>query len=248
MAIYKIFLCAGWLIAVQAFAGAKIDKTDKINGVSVQSGKDDSKRVYLGKISQSFPHSIESVKQAIVNFGDKCNNSYKDRRKYTDKNFICKYHNEHLVETQVIRKLKQNGWTKEPGETDRFLLARQVYNRGSFGYYELVRIYETKDAANKKSIKIVQTMLNDEQTKKYTSPLFEKDSAFDKSSSTFLLTEVSPTETSLSYQYNAETEHWILNKEVSVPQVFASISKSINDLVKTVVTESAIQSRDVASN
>ncbi len=248
MAIYKIFFCAGWLIAVQAFAGAKIDKTDKINGVSVQSGKDDSTRTYHGSISHSFPHSIETVKQAIVNFSDKCNNSYKDRRKYTNKNFICKYHNEHLVETQVIRKIKQKGWSKEPGEVDRFLLARQVYNRGSFGYYELVRIYETKNADNKKNIKIVQTMLNDEQVKKYTTPLFDKDSAFDISSSTFTLTEVSPSETSLSYQYDAETEHWILNKEVSVPQVFASISKSINDLVKTVVTESAIQSRDIASN
>jgi hypothetical protein len=248
MAIYKIFLCAGWLIAVQAFAEAKIDKKDKINGVLVQSAKDESARIYKGAITKSFPHSIDSVKQAIINFADKCNNSYKDRRKYTDKNFHCKYHNEHLVETQVIRKIKQTGWTKEEGEVDRFLLARQVYNRGSFGYYELVRIYESKDAENKRTIRVVQTMLTDSQVKNYTTPIFEKDSAFDKSISTFTLTEVKPNETALSYEYNAETKHWILNKEVSVPQVFASISKSINDLVKTVVTESAIQSRDVASN
>jgi hypothetical protein len=248
MAIYKIFLCAAWLIAVQAFAGAKIDKKDTINGVSVQTAKDDSTRIYQGSIFQSFPHSIDSVKLAIINFADKCNNSYKERRKYTDKNFNCKYHNEHLVETQVIRKIKQTGWTKEEGEIDRFLLARRVYNRGSFGYYELVRIYEKKNEDGKRTVRIVQTMLTDAEVKKYTTPIFEKDSAFDKSVSSFTLTEVSPSETSLNYEYNAETEHWILNKEVSVPQVFASISKSINDLVKTVVTESAIQSRDVASN
>jgi hypothetical protein len=123
-----------------------------------------------------------------------------------------------------------------------------VYNRGSFGYYELVRIYEYRNSDNKKVIKIVQTMLNDKQARLYTNPVFEKDSAFDESSSTFVLTEVSATETNLNYEYKAETEHWILNKEVSIPQVFASISKSINDLVKTVDLESAIQSRELASN
>jgi hypothetical protein len=247
MAIYKILLCAGWMIALQALAEAKVDKTDFINGVNVVSAKDEDVRTYQGTITKTFPHGIESVRQGVVNFADKCNNEYRDRRKYTDKNFICKYHNEHLVETQVIRNLK-SGWKKEANEIDRFVLARQVYNRGSFGYYELVRIYEYRNSDNKKVIKIVQTMLNDKQARLYTNPVFEKDSAFDESSSTFVLTEVSATETNLNYEYKAETEHWILNKEVSIPQVFASISKSINDLVKTVDLESAIQSRELASN
>lgn len=247
MAIYKFLLCAGWLIALTAFAEAKVDKTDTINGVKVTSGKSDDTRTYSGFITKKFSHSLDSVKSGVVNFSEKCNNSFKDRRKYTDKKADCKYHNEHLVETLVVRDLN-SGWTKDANEVDRFILGRQVYNRGSFGYYEMVRVYEAKNAQNQRTVTIIQSMLNDKQVKKYTKPAFEKDSAFDDSMSIFTLTETAPNETTLEYTYQASTEHFILNKEISVPQVFASISKSINDLIKTVDAESTLKSRDVASN
>lgn len=247
MAIYKILLCAGWLIALTAFAEAKIDKKDTINGVKVTSAKDDDTRTYSGQITKKFPHPIESVKSGIVNFDEKCNNDYKERRNFTDKKADCKYHNDHLVETLVVKDLK-DGWTKDANEVERYILGRQIYNRGSFGYYEMVKVFEAKNAQNQRTITIVQTMMSDKQVKKYTKPAFEKDSAFDDSMSIFTLTETAPNETTMEYTYQASTEHFILNKEISVPQVFASISKSINDLIKTVATESALKSRDVASN
>jgi hypothetical protein len=40
----------------------------------------------------------------------------------------------------------------------------------------------------------------------------------------------------------------MLNKEVSVPQVFASMSKGINDLIKAMDQESRTPMRDVAAN
>ena len=248
MAIYKIFLCAGWLIAIHAFADTKVEKQELINGVTVQTGKHDSTRMYSGSINKVIPYSLKNVSQSILNFQDRCNNSFKDRRKFTSKSVNCKYHSDNLVETIVLKNIKTSGWTKEAGEIDRFLLGRQIYNRGSFGHYELVRVYEEKNNKEQKTIRIVQTMLEDKEVKKYTKPNFEKDSAFDKTTGSFVLTETGPNETLLTYDYCSFTDHWVLNKEVSIPQVFSSISKSINDLVKTVEQESVITSRDLASN
>jgi hypothetical protein len=247
MAILKYVLCAGWMITLSAGAAAKFDKKDTISGVKVESGKKDSTRLYRGTYSKTFPFSLESVKNSVVNFHEKCNNKFKDKRQFTDKKADCKYHNDNLVETIVVKDINQTGWNKAEGETERYVLGRQVYNRGAFGYYELVQVVESKNALNQKVLTVTQTMLNDKETKVYTKPKFDRDSAFDKTTATFVLTEVRPKETTLSYEYKAETEHWILNKEVSVPQVFASISKSINDLVKTVDKESQVQARDLAS-
>lgn len=247
MAILKYFLCAGWMITLSAGAAAKFDKKDTISGVKVESGKKDSTRLYRGTYNKSFPFSIETVKNSVVNFHEKCNNKFKDKRQFTDKKADCKYHNDNLVETIVVKDINQSGWTKIEGEVERYILGRQVYNRGNFGYYELVQIVESRNALNQKVLTVTQKMLSDKETKVYTKPKFDRDSAFDKTTATFVLTEVSPKETTLTYEYKAETEHWILNKEVSVPQVFASISKSINDLVKTVDKESQVQTRDLAS-
>lgn len=248
MAIYKFLLCAGCLLTLHAFGEAKMDKAESINGVTLQSGKEESTRIYRGSITKTFSYGIGSVIKSIVNFQDKCNNSLKERRQFTDKTVECKYLNDNLIETIVVKDIKQTGWTKEPNEIERYVLGRQIYNRASFGHYELVIVYETKNSENQKTITIVQKMMSNKETKKYTKPLFDKDSAFDESTSTFTLTEVSPNETLVNYEYQGKTEHWILNKEISVPQVFSSISKSINDLVKTMDTESSILTRDLASN
>lgn len=248
MATSKILLLAGCLTTFTFSAHAKMDKKETIKGVVVQSGKSNSTRYYSGSISKVFPYQLSMVKNSIVNFDQKCNNSFKERRQYTDKTTDCKYHNDNLVETIVIKDIKTSGWKKEAGEIERYILGRRVYNRGNFGYYELVKILEGHNEQNQKTLTIVQTMLSDKEAKTYINPSFERDSAFDEATATFQLTEVNNRETEVQYQYNAETEHWVLNKEVSVPQVFSSISKSINDLFKTVDAESVVQSRDLASN
>lgn len=247
MAILKYVFGAGLMVTLGAGAATKFDKKDTISGVKVESGKKDSTRLYRGTFSKSFPFAIDAVKNSIVNFQEKCNNKYKDRRQFTDKKADCKYHNDNLVETIVIKDINQTGWTKTEGETERYILGRQVYNRGSFGFYEMVKVVESKNELNQKVLTVTQRMLSEKETKVYTKPKFDRDSAFDNTTATFVLTEVSPKETTLAYEYSAETEHWILNKEVSVPQVFSSISKSINDLVQTMDKESQVQTRDLAS-
>lgn len=222
------------------------ERTDEIDGVKLESGKIDSTRFYRGIVSKTYPYSIDQVRASVMNFDERCNNEFKSKREFSDKTKDCKFHNDNLVESVITRDINSN-YKKEQNEVDRMVIARRVYNRGSFSYNELVTVYEYKNNENKKVIKIVQNMLEDSEAKKYTKPLVKKDTAFDATTGTFVLTEVSPNETKMDYIYNSETTHWILNKEVSVSQVFSSISKSLNDLLEIVDKESSSYSRDLAS-
>lgn len=231
-------------VSTAAFADS-FDKTEELNGVTLKSGKENSVRTYVGSTEKTFPFPAAIVKKGITNFTEKCNNEYKGKRKYTDEKTDCKYHNDHLVESFIVTNLREMEHYKNFSEV--YLVGRQVYNRGSFGYYELVQIAETVNDKKQKVITITAKMLDDAEVRVFSSPKFTKESAFDSSFAKYVLTETAPNMTHMTYEYSAETDHWILNKEVSVPQVFSSISKSINDLVKTVEAESSFQKRELAS-
>lgn len=233
------------MFSTLALAETTFDKKEILNGVTVQSGKVDSVRTFSGKTEKTFPFPIELVKKGITNFSEKCNNDYKEKRTYTSQEQDCKYHNEHLVETVVINDIRKMDYFKNLSEA--FVLAKRVYNRGSFGYYELVTVDEQLNEKKQKTVRIIVRMLDDKEVKLFTEPKFRRESAFKTSNITFNLTAVSQNETHLSYEYEAETDHWLLNKEISVPQVFASISKSVNELLETVETESSLQKRALAS-
>lgn len=245
MRYFKIATAMTLALSVSAHAEMTMDKSDNLNGVVLKSGKAESTRSYTGKTSKHFPYSLEIVKNGITNFSEKCNNDYKGKREYTSQETECKYFNEHLIETFIVKDLKPVEAYKG---VEHYLVGRQVYNRGTYTYYELVQIKYGMNDKNQKTLTISLEMLEDSEVKNFTEPKFGKDTAFDKSGSSYTLTEVGPSETHMDYEYHAETDHWILNKEVSVPQVFASISKSINDLMKTVEAESSSQKRELASH
>lgn len=226
-------------------ASAEHDKSQILNGVELTSKKSDEVRSYSGKIEKVLPFPILLVKKGITNFSERCNNAYSEKRKFMAKNVKCKYHNENIVETHVIDRLTPVEELKKYSES--YVLAKQIYNRGSYGYYELVTISEIKGSDDKKRIVIVQKMLDDEEVKIYTSTKFTRESAFDTSTVIFTLTEISSSKTLIKYEFLANTDHWVLNKEVAVPQVFASISKNVTDLMTHIEQESDYQKRAIAS-
>lgn len=240
----SLSVAAVMVFAFNAFA-VEFDKVQELNGVNLKSLKENSVRTYSGSMEKVLSYPMELVKKGVTNFTDKCNNSYKSKRKYTTEATDCRYHNDHIVESFVVKEIREMEYFKEVSEV--YLLGRMIYNRGAYGYYELVTVREGMNEKNQKTVTVSLRMLDDKEVKLYTNPKFTKESAFDSSSSTFVLTQVGPTETQIQYQYSATTDHWLLNKEVAVPQVFASISKSINDLVQTVEDESSYQKRELAS-
>jgi len=224
--------------------GSAPDKTDVLNGVELLSSKESSTRSYVGHIEKSLPYGFHTVMKGITNFADKCNNEFKKKRVFTSEE-DCKYLNENLIETIVIKDIKRPENLKS--FKDSYLIGRRVYNRGEFGYYELVTVRESLNEKNQKVTHIDLTMLNDDEVKNYTDLKIKKDSAFDSSISSYKVTEVSPTETLVRYEYSATTKHWLLNKEITVPQVFSSISKGINLLFESIEGESSFLKREVAS-
>lgn len=241
---YSLTLLTTLFFAVNSYSQT-VDKTEQLNGVSLKSSKAKATRTYNATTERTFPYPLSLVRKAVTNFTEKCNNSFKSKRKYSPKEIDCKYHNENLVETFIVKDIRQMEYFK--GLSEFYLVGRQVYNRGSFGFYELATVRESVNEKNQKTVSVVLKMLDDADVRLFTTPKFEKSSAFDNSTSSYTLTELAPNITSMSYEYTADTDHWLLNKEVSVPQVFVSISKSVNDLVKTVEAGSSLQKRELAS-
>ena len=231
--------------ALNSFASTAFDTNQDLNGVNLRSVKENEVRSYVGAMEKILSHPIEVVKKGLTNFSDRCNNEYRNKREFIDPSHQCKFHYDTIIESFVVNDVRKMDYFKEVSEV--FLIGNQTYNRGSYRHYDLVSVVNGQNEKNQKTITIRVRMLNDKEVKLYTEPKFERDSYFDNSMTTFTLTEISPVKTKLNYQYNASTSHWLLNKEILVPQVFASISKSINELVKTVEVESSLRTRELAS-
>jgi hypothetical protein len=233
------------LVASLAHASAVLDRKENIDGIMLESSKEGTLRNYHAQTNKNLPYALKSVSKSILNFADRCNNSHKDLRKFMDKKRDCKYHSENLIESFEVTELK-TPFTNTL-ELEQHLIGKQIYNRGHYGFYELVEVKSQKNPLSQNQIVITQKMLNDEEVKEYTSAKFPQESSFKTSHIKYVLTETSATSTRVDYYSDAQTEHWILNKELSIPQVFASLGKSIQELFKSVELDSFVNNRGVAS-
>lgn len=207
-------------------------ETHEKTKVKMISGKKDSNRFYQGNLSQVFSHPFEKVVIAVSNFTEKCNNELKDKRELTDKKYECPYHNTNLVESKVYKVTKD--YKKEENETDRYLIARRIYNRSSFSHMDLVRVYETKNVSGKRVLTITQEMLTDKKANALVDNPLDQDSAFQKAFAKYTITEIDNKSTILNYYYASETDHWLLNKSISVGKVFDSMGASIGLLFDSI--------------
>lgn len=225
------------ILAATSFASGKYDRKEKMKGVSLQTGKDDDLRNYRGFTKRSLPYPADVVLKSILSFSDHCNNDLSNKREFTPASHQCRYHDENIIESFVVSDLKP-GWLPEHGEVNRFVVGRKVYNRGVYGYYELVQVIRGKNKAGQTTHVVSSRMLEDKEAKKLINVKLKQESSFEKTDVQFVLTEASPTETEVNYTYESSTRHWVLNKEFSVGQVFSSISSSINHFMSSVAMES----------
>lgn len=223
------------LITIVTFEGhakaqiPKLDEVKTIEGVKLGSGKKKDVRHYQGEINKTFDTSLDKMFSLVMDFKNRCNNDYKDRRKYLDKKHTCKHHNKNLIETVLIWNTKFKG-PKEKNETDRFLMRRYIYNRGSFQHTELAQVYKYKNEKGEDVIKLAYRMLADKEAKKYIDKVTERDSAFLETKGTFILTKKGENKTNIYYKYESKTDHWLLNKSMVVGEFFENMSKSMNNL------------------
>jgi hypothetical protein len=149
------------------------------------------------------------------------------------------------VETFIVKDIRKQEYLKDFSEV--YLIGRKIYNRGPYGHYELVTVKRAVNHENKKVVSIVTKMLQDDEVKLFTTPKFSRESAFHSSLTVYTLTETSQHQTELNYEYLANTNHWLLNKEVTVSQVFSSMSKSIKELLDSIELEAAFLKKELAS-
>ncbi|HXH30338.1 MAG TPA: hypothetical protein VNJ01_05975 [Bacteriovoracaceae bacterium] len=237
----KLLLLSGLAVSLSSYADYKVDKSEDLNGIHLKSGKEHSVRLFWGTTAKTLPYPMTLVKKGITNFTDKCNNAYKNKRKFTPTSYDCKYHNATVIESFVEKQISP------AAGSESYLVGKKIYNLGASGYYELVEVKDGVNKKNQKTITITQRMLDNKEVKSFVTPKFENNSDFDKKTIVLTLTEASPKETHLSYQYEAETDHWVLNKQVNVPQIFASITKNIKETINVIDQEASEQSREVAS-
>lgn len=247
MLLIRTLMAFTALISFETSAKSKFDRKERQKDVSLASGKVDDVRTYHATTTKVLNVPMNIVKDSITNYGEHCNNAYRKKRELTPVEYDCKYHNESYVESLVVRNLRAGTWTKEENETERYVVARKIYNRGENGYYELVKVKETSNILKQRTIVIEQEMLSNDQARNFVSVQFKKDTPLETAKIRYTLTEIEPGKTELRYLYKATTKHWILNKELSVPRVFSSISRSINNLVTTIGVESETQNRAIAS-
>jgi hypothetical protein len=204
-----------------------IDNKEVINGVDLISGKTDSKRFYKGTIEQEFDTTPQQALEVITDFEQRCNNEYSDDRKL-QKNVKCKYFNNNLIES-VIHPDITVGLDKKAGEIRRFLVSRRIYNRSHFSHTDLIQVFKKK-TDGKDVYTLTQKMISEKEVKKYMKPIVETDSVFLKADAIYTLIPIKANKTKITFQYKSKTDHWLLNKSISVGRVFDSMSKTLNGL------------------
>jgi hypothetical protein len=204
-----------------------------IDGIKLVSTKEKSFRTFRADFTLTIQASLPRVSEAITNFPQKCNNEMRSQRKWTPRESDCLYHNGNLVETVIHKELQP--FQPEPNETDRFLLARHGNNRGAFEYLELVKIFEYYDGAKRLVREIHQDMLSDDEAKKLSSLKIKNNSVFQKLQGRFKLVRLGEQETEVNYQYTTVSDHWLLNKEMMIGQVFESMARGMADLRQSII-------------
>ena len=211
----------------------KIDNQDKREDFNIilSSGKKDDIRFYRGKRTEIYNKDIGSVAKAALNFKLRCNNNLKDHRLLTSKSYICPFPSKGIIETQVIKNLKEH--KRERNEIERFIVQNRIKKRGDHAHVDLIKIYRYQE--NKKQvIRAHQIMLTDEEALKYINDPIQRQSYLLDAEVLFTIREISKEETSLTYDYINKTNHWLLNKSLIVSQFFDGMSRSIDRVFKSI--------------
>lgn len=222
----------------------KIDESKKIESIEFISGKYEDQRYHKGQMTQVIPSDIKSLKSAILAFNQRCNNEFIKKRKLTDENYKCKYHNENIIESLVHDSKELKDFKLENNEIDRFLISRRIYNRNHYEHTDMIRVYEL--VANKE-YKISMEMIDDKTVKKFMKPIVKKDSVFLKTLAIFAIKKIDDKSTQLTYTYESVTDHWLLNKSVSNNEIFNSMASSFKQLFKSLKNEASEVESSVAA-
>ena len=241
MNIWALILCL--FLSVQINASSKTIDGKELTGhkvikkVSLFNTKINDLRIFFAETTGNVKASIEDVTKVVLAFDQRCNNKYVNKRRFTSKKLKCIHHNQNLVESFVIRDFKKVEKTPD-NEIDRFLIYRNIYNRNSYQYYDLVTVREVNNKLGKKKRIISYGMLTKKELKKYIENPLEIKTAFNYAGGKYILTEMSKNVVSLKMEYTSKTDHWLLNSGIAVGTIYEKIAKGTNATLENIIKAS----------
>jgi|GEM_PF-1488082 len=214
----------------------KWDNERSINGVAVKRASEGDFKIFYAEVGKIVERPIKEVFNDVTRFADRCNDEYKDKRRFTPKDFHCQVLNKNMVETVFIREFKaplEKIVNRLPGETERFLLYRNLYNRDEFHYYDLVTVVEGKTSAGKQTIKVTYQMLNDDESKIYLASPELKKSVFAAIQGDYILEDLDGQKTLVKMTYASKTDHWMLTSMFATGTIFNSMSEGTSSTLSS---------------
>ncbi len=197
-----------------------IDKKDQMGEMFLKTGKLAANRHFSVDFKKVINKPIDSVLNALRSAEQRCNESYKTSRKFSNHDYPCKYHSPHVVEA-VKHAIVIPGYSKND-----FVQTKFIKKRGDQIVHELYLI-KKKVVAGKKQYSLWTETLDDSTTKKLTGKDLKLQTAIKVSNSEFILKEISPNKTEVVFMYEMATDHWLVNKKIVAGKVFSDLNESI---------------------
>lgn len=213
------------LTFLNAAAEEKYDRFEKIHNVSLQTGKEGSQRHFRAFTKAELSQEADSVLEELLNFETSCNNDLAHKRQVLAKDHHCKRFDRDVVENIILKQLKDVRPLARD-ELKRFIVERRVYNRGEYGYYELVRVFKRPDG-----YRVTLELLKDKAAREYVEPKISFEYFFHQKNTEYILSKKAEGMTELKLITEASTRNWFLNKAFSVGQVFQGLVTETSDLL-----------------
>ncbi|MFG1500004.1 hypothetical protein ABMA70_07305 [Halobacteriovorax sp. XZX-3] len=195
--------------------------------VAMISGKKDGIRFYQGTISDVLALPVNTVLDTVLAFDKRCNNELSDKRTLSNKFKKCPFSSDSLIESVIVNDLKIKKLDKN--EIKRFVVKRRSYNRGLYTYNDLIRVYRYMDG-----FKITMEMMDDKLSKSYISSPLSNNSVMQTSGGVYYIMPAAGGRTRYTYTFTCSTDHWLLNKSITVSTFFSNMAKNLRDEFNTI--------------
>ncbi len=224
--IGSVFLLAFMSCAFADFSiqGLKFEDQRDMNGVHVENAKINDARVFHATLGKVIERPYSDVVSDILRFDERCNNDYRDKRRFSPKEFNCQHLNKNLVESIIIRDIKAPP-AKAENEKERFLIFRNIYNREAFQNYDLVIFTEKLDGNKKHLAQISYAMMSDDEAQKYLATAEKKKSVFDVIQGTYEIEELDGGKCRVGMTYTTKTSYWMMTNGFAVGMIYKSMAE-----------------------
>jgi hypothetical protein len=209
------------------YEGKEMEGKKEIEGAILHNLKIGDMRIIDARRDVELEIPLTILAQKVLNFEERCNNEFAERRELSDKKKQCPVLNHNLVESVKIPFKLDYKYEKLTGEKERFVLWRKIYNREEYYYYDLVTVVEINS-----EITISYKMLSDDEAKALIDNPRARNTAFSFIEGGYVLKSDGPAKTKVQMLYLTKTDHWLLNSGPALSVIYKNVAKGFNNTLE----------------